>query len=244
MSHANARLTPAGRLVWSSGSGRVARSRMLPPRWVSHAPRRGGGGVGTANRVGRVWSIVLRGRARIRVARPRVPRPGSGSRDTCPPRAGRPGPQAGVPASTVGRVLTRHRAPLLRECDPITGVRIRASRRRRSVTNTLTRGRWCTSTSRNSAASPTAAAGRFTAGPSDPATSGAWATTTCTPRSTITPGWPTPRSTTTRKARPARPSWPARPGSTPPTASPSSASHRQRQELPAIPGSSTTPPQN
>jgi transposase InsO family protein len=35
----------------------------------------------------------------------------------------------GVPASTVGRVLTRHRAPLLRECDPVTGAPIRASRR-------------------------------------------------------------------------------------------------------------------
>ena len=34
-----------------------------------------------------------------------------------------------MPASTVGRVLARHRTPLLRECDPVTGAVIRASRR-------------------------------------------------------------------------------------------------------------------
>lgn len=37
--------------------------------------------------------------------------------------------RVGVPASTVGRVLARHHTPLLRECDPITGQVIRASRR-------------------------------------------------------------------------------------------------------------------
>ena len=35
----------------------------------------------------------------------------------------------GLPASTVGRVLARHQVPLLRECDPVTGQVIRASRR-------------------------------------------------------------------------------------------------------------------
>jgi transposase InsO family protein len=37
--------------------------------------------------------------------------------------------RAGVPASTVGRVLARHHTPLLRECDPVTGAVVRASRR-------------------------------------------------------------------------------------------------------------------
>jgi transposase InsO family protein len=37
--------------------------------------------------------------------------------------------RVGVPASTVGRVLARHGTPLLRECDPVTGAVIRASRR-------------------------------------------------------------------------------------------------------------------
>jgi len=35
----------------------------------------------------------------------------------------------GVPASTVGRVLARHRVPRLAECDPVTGQVIRATRR-------------------------------------------------------------------------------------------------------------------
>ena len=37
--------------------------------------------------------------------------------------------KVGVPASTVGRILTRRGVPLLRECDPLTGVAIRSSRR-------------------------------------------------------------------------------------------------------------------
>ncbi|MGH3308456.1 MAG: IS481 family transposase [Nocardioides sp.] len=38
------------------------------------------------------------------------------------------GPELGVPARTVSRVLRRHRVPYLRECDPITGEVIRASK--------------------------------------------------------------------------------------------------------------------
>lgn len=39
------------------------------------------------------------------------------------------GRRLGMPASTVGRVLARRGAPLLRDCDPLTGVVIRANRR-------------------------------------------------------------------------------------------------------------------
>jgi len=39
------------------------------------------------------------------------------------------GQHLGLPASTVGRVLARHKVPLLRECDPLTGQVIRATRR-------------------------------------------------------------------------------------------------------------------
>jgi transposase InsO family protein len=39
------------------------------------------------------------------------------------------GHRLGLPASTVGRILARHRTPLLRACDPLTGAVIRASRR-------------------------------------------------------------------------------------------------------------------
>lgn len=38
------------------------------------------------------------------------------------------GPELGVPARTVSRVLRRHRTPYLRECDPLTGEVIRASK--------------------------------------------------------------------------------------------------------------------
>lgn len=38
------------------------------------------------------------------------------------------GHRLGLPASTVGRVLARHRTPLLRQCDPLTGRPIRAIR--------------------------------------------------------------------------------------------------------------------
>lgn len=38
------------------------------------------------------------------------------------------GPELGVPARTVGRVLRRHRVAYLRECDPLTGEVIRASK--------------------------------------------------------------------------------------------------------------------
>lgn len=35
------------------------------------------------------------------------------------------GPELGVPARTVSRVLRRHQVPYLRECDPLTGVLLR-----------------------------------------------------------------------------------------------------------------------
>jgi transposase InsO family protein len=38
------------------------------------------------------------------------------------------GPELGVPARTVGRILRRHDVPRLRECDPLTGAVIRASK--------------------------------------------------------------------------------------------------------------------
>ena len=38
------------------------------------------------------------------------------------------GPELGIPARTVGAILRRHHRPLLRECDPLTGEVIRASK--------------------------------------------------------------------------------------------------------------------
>ena len=130
MSHANARLTPAGRFVLVSriAAGRpvahvaaeMGISRTTAWRWwrrfqaegraglvdrssCAHThPRRTSPCVETKVRIVR----MLTGRGPVPIAR-----------------------QLGLPASTVGRVMARHQVPLLRECDPLTGLPIRASRR-------------------------------------------------------------------------------------------------------------------
>jgi hypothetical protein len=55
--------------------------------------------------------------------------PGADRPDALATRAVWIGHLLGMPASTVGRVLARHRVPLLRECDPLTGMVVRAPRR-------------------------------------------------------------------------------------------------------------------
>lgn len=130
MSHANARLTPAGRLVLVQ--------RIASGRAVAHVAAEMGVSRTTAWRWWRRYQEHGQAGLVDRSSRPRW----------CPHRTpactetririwrhlARRGPvdlarRIGVPASTVGRVLTRHRAPLLRECDPVTGAPIRASRR-------------------------------------------------------------------------------------------------------------------
>ena len=130
MSHANARLTPAGRLVMVQriAAGRpvahvaaeMGVSRTTAWRWSRRF--RIEGPAGLVDRPSRARSHPRRTPAcvetRVRIAR----------------MLSRRGPvwigyHLGVPASTVGRVLARHGAPLLRECDPLTGLPIRASRR-------------------------------------------------------------------------------------------------------------------
>jgi len=130
VSHANARLTPAGRLIMVQ---RIATGR--PPahvaaemgvsracaykwwrRWKDEGER------GLIDRPSRAHSHPKRTRActetRIRISR----------------HLSRRGPVAigahlNVPASTVGRVLRRHHTPPLAACDPVTGQVIRATRR-------------------------------------------------------------------------------------------------------------------
>jgi transposase InsO family protein len=130
VSHANARLTPAGRLVMVQriGAGRpvahvaaeMGVSRTTAWRWWRRYQAEGSAGL--VDRPSHAHSHPRRTPActetRIRIAR----------------MLSRRGPMwiahhLGVPASTVGRVLARHRVPLLRECDPLTGLPIRASRR-------------------------------------------------------------------------------------------------------------------
>ena len=75
------------------------------------------------------------------------------------------GPELGVPARTVSRILRRHQVPYLRELDPLTGAVIRSSKATTVRYERDRPGDWCTSTSRRSAASPTAGAGAPTAAP-------------------------------------------------------------------------------
>lgn len=130
MSHANARLTPAGRLIMVQriATGRPAAhvaaemgvSRACAYKWWNRWKNEGVQGL--IDRPSRARSHPRRTPActetRIRIAR----------------HLSRRGPvaigaQLKVPASSVGRVLRRHRTPLLAACDPVTGQVIRASRR-------------------------------------------------------------------------------------------------------------------
>lgn len=130
MSHANARLTPAGRfiMVQRIQSGRAVAhvaaemgvSRTTAWRWWRRFQDHGRAGLIDRSSVAhshpkRTSACV---ETRVRIMR----------------HLTRRGPvfiasRLGMQASTVGRVLRRHAAPLLRELDPVTGVRIRAERR-------------------------------------------------------------------------------------------------------------------
>jgi transposase InsO family protein len=130
VSHANARLTPAGRLVMVQ--------RIASGRPVSHVAAEMGVSRTTAWRWWRRWQAC--GRAGL-LDRPSTARTHPARTHPCVETRvriarllSRRGPvwighRLGVPASTVGRVLARHHTPLLRECDPLTGQVIRASRR-------------------------------------------------------------------------------------------------------------------
>lgn len=130
MSHANARLAPAGRLVLVQriGQGRpvahvaaeMGVSRTTAWRWWRRFRSEGVAGLVDRSSVARSHPAKTSPcvETRVRIAR----------------MLSRRGPvwigdRLGLPASTVGRILARHRTPLLRECDPVTGVVIRASRR-------------------------------------------------------------------------------------------------------------------
>lgn len=129
MSHANARLTPAGRLVMVQriAAGRpvahvaaeMGISRTTAWRWWRRYRQLGRAGL--VDRPSRPLTHPRRTPAcvetRVRIARMLCRRG--------PVWIGR---HLGLAPSTVGRVLARHRVPLLRECDPLTGQPIRATR--------------------------------------------------------------------------------------------------------------------
>lgn len=130
MSHANARLTPAGRfiMVQRIQSGRAVShvaaemgiSRTAAWRWWRRFTEHGPAGLIDRSSVARTHPARTSPcvEAKIRILR----------------HLTRRGPvfianRLGLQASTVGRVLHRHQVPLLRDLDPVTGTLIRATRR-------------------------------------------------------------------------------------------------------------------
>lgn len=130
MSHANARLTPHGRLllvqrviVHGRPVAHVARelgvSRQCAHRWL--ARYRAEGDAGLLDRSSRPrrspYATPARVQARVIAVRQTLRR----GRDQV-------AAATGVPARTVSRILARHGIPSLAACDPITGLPIRATR--------------------------------------------------------------------------------------------------------------------
>lgn len=130
MAHANARLNIHGRrllvkrvIVDERPVAHVAKelgvSRQCASRWVNRF--RAEGEAGLADRSSRPKTCPRRTPAAVEAAvltRRRTHREGA---DVI-------GPELGVPARTVGAILARHQVPLLRQCDPLTGTVIRASK--------------------------------------------------------------------------------------------------------------------
>ncbi|MFE4952520.1 IS481 family transposase, partial [Leifsonia sp. NPDC056665] len=130
MSHANARLTPAGRLIMVQriGSGRpvahvaaeMGVSRTAAWRWWRRFQVEGVPGLQDRSSVARSHphrtAACVETRARI-------------MRELTHRGPVFIGARLGMHASTVGRILSRYHTPLLRELDPVTGALIRSTRR-------------------------------------------------------------------------------------------------------------------
>ncbi len=130
MSHGNARLAPAGRLIMVQ--------RIQSGRAVAHVAAEMGISRTTAWRWWRRYRehgpAGLVDRSSIAHAHPRQTSGCVGTRVRITRHLTRRGPvfiagRLGMHTSTAGRVLRRHGVPLLRELDPVTGTVIRASRR-------------------------------------------------------------------------------------------------------------------
>ena len=129
MSHRNARLTFHGRrlLVARVESGmpvaHVAKamgvSRQCAHRWVARFAAEGD--TGLHDRSSRPRSCPSKTATTVEQAVLALRRAERRGQDWL-------GPELGLPARTVSRVLRRHRVPYLRECDPLTGEVIRSSK--------------------------------------------------------------------------------------------------------------------
>ena len=129
MSHANARLTPAGRLIMVR--------RIAAGRPVAHVAAEMGVSRTTAWRWWRRWQehgrAGLVDRGSVARSHPRKTAPCVETRIRICRLLSRRGPVfigacLGLAPSTVGRVLARHHTPALAACDPVTGRVIRARR--------------------------------------------------------------------------------------------------------------------
>ncbi|WP_091485777.1 IS481 family transposase [Microbacterium pygmaeum] len=130
MSHANARLTPAGRLIMVQ--------RIQSGRPVAHVAAEMGVSRTAAWRWWRRFRDAgvagLQDRSSVAHAHPRRTGSCQETRVRIMRELTRRGPvfigaRLGMHASVVGRVLRRHQVPLLRDLDPVTGTVIKASRR-------------------------------------------------------------------------------------------------------------------
>ena len=130
MSHANARLNLHGRRLLVTrviDEGRpvahVAKelgvSRQCAHRWVARYQAEGD--VGLVDRSSRPHRFPTRTPASVEAAVLALRAEQRRGQDWL-------GPELGIPPRTVGAVLARHQVPLLRECDPLTGQPIRASK--------------------------------------------------------------------------------------------------------------------
>lgn len=130
VSHVNARLTVHGRLLLVdrviAGARPVAHvaaelgvSRQCAHRWLRRFGEHGVAGL--ADRSSRPHQCPRRTAAGVEAAVVELRRTARRGQDWI-------GAELGVPARTVSAILRRHKMPYLRDCDPLTGVLIRASK--------------------------------------------------------------------------------------------------------------------
>ncbi len=130
MFHANARLTVHGRRLLvtrviedgrpvSHVAKELGVSRQCAHRWVNRY--RLHGEVGLLDRSSRPHRSPRRTPAQVEQQVLELRRRERRGQDWI-------GPELGIPARTVSRILRRHRVPYLRECDPLTGQVIRSSK--------------------------------------------------------------------------------------------------------------------
>lgn len=130
MSHANARLNVRGRLLlvdrvrrqgWAVAHAAKAMgiSRQCAHRWLARFDAEGEAGL--VDRSSRPRSCPGQTPKSVEAAVLKCRRDHQRGQDWI-------GPELGLPARTVARILRRHQVPYLRECDPMTGEVIRSSK--------------------------------------------------------------------------------------------------------------------